>query len=80
MLQEGELPIEPSVAVASAVTLLRIGSLESKVQDSLGRVSVVDWGMAGAVTYLPGASKIISSGAGKLVCLMRTYTKTVAAS
>ena len=80
MLQEGELPIEPSVAVASAVTLLRIGSLESKVQDSLGKISIVDWGMIGTVTYLPGTSKIISSGAGKLVCLMRAYRKTVVAS
>jgi hypothetical protein len=80
VLQEGELPIEPSVAVASAVTLLRIGSLESKVQDSLGRTTTVDWGMIRTVTYLPGTSKIISSGAGKLVCLMRTYTKAVVTS
>ena len=77
MIQKGELSIG---AIASAVTLLRIGSLESKVQDSLGREINVDWGDIGTVTYLPGTSKIISSGAGRLVCLIRMYKKTVAVS
>lgn len=80
VLQERELPIEPPVRVASAVTLLRMGSLESKVQDNLGRISIVDWSMIGTVSILAGTSKIVSSGTRKLGCLMRTYKKTVVAS
>jgi len=80
VIQEGELPIGPSTAIASAVTLLRIGTLESKVQDSLGREKRVDWGDVGTVTFLSGKSKVISSGGGKLVCLMSTCRKPVVVS
>lgn len=71
---------EPPVRVASTVTLLRMGSLENKVQDSLGRISIVDWSIIGTVSFLAGTSKIVSSGTRKLGCLMRTYKKTVVAS
>jgi hypothetical protein len=80
VIRKGDFLIEQPTTIASAVTLSRIETLESKVKDSLGREKVVDWGDIGTVTYLSGTSEVISSGDGKLVCLMTTYKKLVIVS
>ena len=67
LLQAGKLPIEALCPAVTAITVLKIGKLESEIETPEER-KPIDWGIVGSVIILPGKSMISSSGEGRMAC------------